>query len=240
MLLYGHRGAMGEAPENTEAAFRYARALYLDGVQLDVRLSSDEELVVIHDETVDRTTNGHGRVANLKASKLANLDARGAFPGWPEPVGVPTLDDAFDASSGIPRIAISIQPDEPKRLRKVCELIIETLERRWIPDRVILLSNSQPALELMARLAPFLARGQAGWFETMDELQNARGLRCKYIAVPLSTGSESLVRTAQNHGISVIGWLANTPAEINTFVTWGVDAIVSDFPSMAKRAIGNR
>src|SRR5688572_2391261 len=104
MLLYGHRGAGGEAPENTEAAFRYARALYLDGVQLDVRLSSDDELVVIHDETVDRTTTSRGRVASMKASKLAGLDARGNFPGWPEPVGVPTLDDAFDSSSGIPRI----------------------------------------------------------------------------------------------------------------------------------------
>jgi glycerophosphoryl diester phosphodiesterase len=240
MLLYGHRGARGEAPENTEAAFRYARALYLDGVQLDVRLSSDEELVVIHDETVDRTTNGHGRVANFKAAKLASLDARADWSVWPESVGVPTLDDAFDACSGIPRIMISIQPDEPKRLRKVCDLIMETLERRWIPDRVVVLSNSQPALEQMARIAPTLSRGQAGWFETLDELQNARGLRCKYIAVPLSTGSESLVRTAQNHGISVIGWLANSPKEILTFATWGVDAIVSDFPSMAKRAIGSR
>ncbi|MGE3270660.1 MAG: glycerophosphodiester phosphodiesterase family protein, partial [Chloroflexota bacterium] len=56
MLLYGHRGAKGEAPENTAAGIRYARALYVDGIQLDVRLSADDELVAIHDETVDRTT----------------------------------------------------------------------------------------------------------------------------------------------------------------------------------------
>jgi glycerophosphoryl diester phosphodiesterase len=237
VLLYGHRGARGEAPENTEAGFRYARALYLDGVQLDVRLSSDDELVVIHDETVDRTTTARGQVSRMKAAKLAGLDARVAFPDWPEAAGVPALDDVLDACSGIQRLIVSIQPDTPKRLRTACELIAETFERRWITDRVLVMSTSEPALELMATIAPFFPRALAGWFKQLDGLEAARRLRCREIAVPPTTGSASLVQAAHDLDLLVVGWLANTAEEVQACARWGVDSIVSDFPTIARRAL---
>jgi len=237
VLLYGHRGARGEAPENTEAGFRYARALYLDGVQLDVRLSTDHELVVIHDETVDRTTTARGSVSRMKAAKLASLDARAAFPDWPEATGIPTLDDALDACSGIQRLIVSIQRDTPKRLRTACELVAETFERRWIADRVLVMSTSEPALELLATIAPFFPRALAGWFEQLEGLKAAHRLGCRQIAVPHTLGSASLVQSAHDLDLAVIGWLANTAEDVHACAAWGVDSIVSDFPTIARRGL---
>ena len=74
-LIYGHRGASGYAPENTLEAFRLAMDMGADGFELDVHLSRDGELIVIHDETVDRTTNGTGRVMDLTLAQLKELDA---------------------------------------------------------------------------------------------------------------------------------------------------------------------
>lgn len=238
MLLYGHRGAKGEAPENTVAGFRYARALYLDGVHLDVRLSADHELVVIHDETVDRTTDSRGQVASMKAAKLATLDARADFPAWTEAAGVPTLSDALDAASGIPHLLISVQPDEPKRLRRTCEKVIELLQDRWILDRVTVLSTSEDALKYIEQRAPFLPRARAGWFDMEVKLDDARRLRCRSIAVPLATCSEALVEGAHERDLTVIGWLGNSAEDVQAFAALRVDAIVTDFPTVAKRALG--
>jgi glycerophosphoryl diester phosphodiesterase len=238
VLLFGHRGAKGEAPENTATGFRYARALYLDGVQFDLRLSSDDQLVVIHDETVDRTTTSRGRVDRLTAAKLASLDARADFPAWPDAAGVPALDDALDAASGISRLAISIQPDEAKRLTRLCERLVERLEERWILDRVTVISTSEDALHLIERQAPFLPRTRAGWYDTEAELDRASQLRCRSIAVPLTTCTPELVAEAHARELQVIGWQGNTAEDVRAFVALGVDGLVTDFPSVAKRALG--
>jgi glycerophosphoryl diester phosphodiesterase len=238
VLVYGHRGAKGEAPENTAAGFRYARTLYLDGVQLDVRLSSDNELVVIHDDTVDRTTNRRGRVSSMTAANLAALDARADFPSWPDVCGVPTLEDALDAASGIPRLAISIQPDEPKRLVRVCQKIVDLLEHRWILDRVMILSTSAEALQQIESLAPFLPRTRAGWFDLETDLDDARRLRCRAIAVPLATCSAVLVEEAHGREMDVLGWQGNTAEDVVAFRQAGVDGLITDYPTVAKRALG--
>ncbi|MGB3329490.1 MAG: glycerophosphodiester phosphodiesterase family protein, partial [Thermomicrobiales bacterium] len=84
ITLVGHRGAAFEAPENTLAGFRHAVDLGLRCVEFDIRLTADDQLAVIHDATVDRTTNGRGRVADHTMADLARLDARAIHDQWPE------------------------------------------------------------------------------------------------------------------------------------------------------------
>src|SRR4051812_45979150 len=189
MILYGHRGACGEAPENTVAGFLYARRLYLEGVTLDVRLAADGVIVVTHDETVDRTTGTRGKVSSLRASKLASLDARGEFPRWPERVGIPTLDDALDACSGIAHLAIEVPPDDPKRLARLCDLLVDTLEERRIPNRVTIRSSEPGVHEAIGHLAPRMVRSFVATFEEPTDLRRAIQLGCQQIDVPLATGT---------------------------------------------------
>ena len=100
MLVYGHRGAAGEAPENTIAGFRHAIERGTRHFELDVQMSKDDKLVVIHDNKVNRTTYCRGNVNQFTASELANMDARRGTPPWPRKRGanIATLDALLDAT----------------------------------------------------------------------------------------------------------------------------------------------
>ncbi len=152
--IIGHRGAKGEAPENTVAGFRHAQSLGLAGVEFDVRMAADGVLVVIHDATVDRTTDGSGDVSALTAAELAELDARGTCPGWPDRVGVPTLADALDVISTFTTIQFEIKPDTPERLETITAGVLREIHERGIERRSIVTSFDPGAIEIVQRLAP--------------------------------------------------------------------------------------
>lgn len=213
MIVFGHRGARGEAPENTLPGFTYARQAGVAAFELDVRLSADDQLVVIHDATVDRTTTATGPVAGFTAAELAALDARAAFPEWPTPAGVPRLADVLDAYAGTMRFAIEIKTDEPGRLERVGGLLAAAIGRYGLLGRVAVSSFDPLALEIVRRLAP---------------------------DVPLGRGSAEIVKEAQANGLRVVGWLGNTPEDLERLLAWGVDGITSDYPSRALAFLGQR
>src|SRR5947207_8894880 len=96
-----HRGGSHLAPENTLAAFRNALTLPIDAIELDVHISRDGHAVVIHDNTVDKCTNGMGNILDLDFAYLRSLNAAANFPGgWPEPQQIPTLREALDRAKG--------------------------------------------------------------------------------------------------------------------------------------------
>ncbi|MGB3598653.1 MAG: glycerophosphodiester phosphodiesterase family protein, partial [Pseudomonas neustonica] len=94
-LIYGHRGARGEAPENTLPSFQKALDTGVTRVELDLHLSADQQLMVIHDPTLKRTTGRRGKVAQHNAADLMQMDARRAIPGWAESCPIPSLDQLF-------------------------------------------------------------------------------------------------------------------------------------------------
>ncbi len=233
IVLYGHRGARGEAPENTLPGFAYARRYGIEAFELDVRLSADGELVVIHDETVDRTTNGTGRVAALTAAQLARLDARAAFPDWPEHAGIPTLDEVLATFRDLPAWQIEIKADAPERLERVCALLARMIGRYGIEERVVVASFDASALRLMRCAAPELPLAYIGRYDSPSYLETALALGCAGACVPHRTSTRELVHQAQARGLAVTGWLGNTPQELELLLDWGVDSITSDYPSVA-------
>ncbi|MBI3974563.1 MAG: glycerophosphodiester phosphodiesterase [Chloroflexi bacterium] len=233
MLVFGHRGARGEAPENTLAGFAYARRLGVAAFELDVRLSADEQLVVIHDTTVDRTTDASGPVSAFTAAELARLDARAGFAGWPAPVGVPRLVDVLDVYAGAVCFAIEVKTDAPERLERVCALLAAAIERYRLLGNVTVTSFDPVALEIMRRLAADVPRAYIGAYDAPAFLETARRLGCAQADVPLARGSAAVVRAAQAHGLRVIGWQGNTRDDLEKLVTWGVDGLTSDYPSRA-------
>jgi glycerophosphoryl diester phosphodiesterase len=238
MLLVGHRGARGEAPENTIAGFAHALAVGVDALELDVRLSADGRLVVIHDETLDRTTNATGPVAALTAAQLAALDARGTCPTWPEPVGVPTLDDVLERFGARTRFAVEIKRDTPERLAGVAAATVDAMRRPGIAARAVVSSFEPEALAIVRRLAPELPRAYIGAYDAPRFLATALELGCAQADVPIATGSAEVVRAAQAHGLRVCGWLGNTSEAVRTLVAWGVDAITTDHPTIARAELG--
>jgi glycerophosphoryl diester phosphodiesterase len=231
MLVFGHRGAKAEAPENTVAGFRYAHSTRLRAVEFDVRLTRDERLVVIHDKTVDRTTDGTGAVAELTWRRIAGLDARGAFTQWPEHCGVPTLRVALEATVDFDELAIEIKADHPRRLGRLIPKLVREIRRQRADARVVLTSFDITALALAREVAPELPRAYIGNWDSPAALTVARLLECRQADVHLSTASPEIVAAAQAAGMRVVGWPCNTESECASLAAWGVDAVTTDVPS---------
>lgn len=242
IVPYGHRGAKGEAPENTLAGFAYARALGLKGIELDVRLSADGQLVVIHDGTVDRTTNGIGRVADLTAEQMRGLDARAEHPDWPAPVGVPTLNEVLEAVAPSRDLAlrIEVKPDEPARLERICAILARLIDEHGIASRVVVSSFDPAALEIMHAAGPGMRRAFITSKDAPGSIRTAARLECSSVDLPTTILTPDAVRDAHDRGLTVMGWHGNSPAEIELLLGCGVEGFITDHPTAALRYLGER
>jgi len=237
VILYGHRGARFEAPENTLTGFRHALRQGIRAFEFDVHLSADDRLVVIHDPTVDRTTDGTGAVADMTVADLARLDARSMFPDWREPASVPTLTEVLDTIAGAEDMEIEIKTDRPDRLQRVAELVLAAIRRYDIAARATVTSFDPVALEAVARLDPKQRLGFIAKFETPDDLATALRVGATHCAIPIKTGCAERVREAHDAGLRVTGWQGNAREDIQTLLAWGVDAITSDYPTLARSVL---
>lgn len=238
MQVIGHRGARFEAPENTVAGFAHAIALGLAAVEFDIRLCRDGELVVIHDATVDRTTDGRGAVSSFTAAELAALDARSGFTDIALPCGVPTFDQVLDvlAPSGL-GMMIEIKTDTPEREERIVRGVLDRLRARNLADRATITSFDPVALEIVVREAPEQRRGYIGAWDGDGFLETALRLGCVQADMHHVSASAAMVRTAHDAGLTVVGWPCNTPEEVALLAGWGVDAVTSDAPTAVRAAL---
>ena len=152
-LIYGHRGASGHAPENTLEAFRLAMDMGADGFELDVHLSKDGQLVVIHDETVDRTTDGTGLVRDLTLEQLKALDASNGMDAY-RGAKIPTLGEVFDLVRDTHHIVnVEIKTDE-WFYEEIEEKCLALAKEKGVEDRVIYSSFNHFTLMKMRALEP--------------------------------------------------------------------------------------
>ena len=138
-LIYAHRGASALAPENTLAAFLLAQRLGADGIELDVMLTADKQLIVIHDDTVDRTTNGHGKVAEMPLAALRELDAGSYFGEAFRGEKLPTLAEVYEALGGKLRINVELK-NYAHPLDALTSHVIRLTEKFHLEDSVLLSS----------------------------------------------------------------------------------------------------
>lgn len=246
--VIGHRGAAGEAPENTLPSFERALAGGASIVELDVRGSADGEVVVIHDATVDRTTNGRGRVSRLALADLKRLDAgyrctRDAGATYPyrgKGIAIPTL---AELCSSLPQIKaiIEIKQSRPAIVKKVIEAV-----RGAGKERDVLLATEEDEImrEIRAELGEpasivtgfcyaevaafmeWLARGRAGSYCPPGQ---AMQLPCDYHGMTLVSAAS--VDAAHRLGIEMFVWTINEPAEMKRLLEMGVDGIITDYPA---------
>ena len=122
-LIYGHRGARAEAPENTLPSFRKALEAGVTRVELDLHLSADQQLVVIHDPTLKRTTGLRGKVAQHTAAELSRIDARFGLPGWKTPCAIPTLAQLLQQCPEIEHYQLEVKSGSERQSRIVLDAI---------------------------------------------------------------------------------------------------------------------
>lgn len=232
-MVFAHRGAAGQAPENTMAAFLLAARQGADGFELDVQLSRDGVPVVIHDERVDRTTDGRGWVRDLTWAELERLDAgswRGAeFAGQ----GVPRLSDVLDLATK-EGLWLNIElKDSVIRYPGLGAECIRLVRERGDPGRTILSTFNRNSLGLCRRLAPEIATGLLYSLPIRAPWQKARQLGAEAVHPERHWVSSRLARKCREWGIKIRPWTVDQPAQIRRLAALGVEAIITNYPERA-------
>lgn len=229
-LTIAHRGASSLAPENTLAAFRKSLELGSDGFELDVQFSKDGKLVVIHDEKVDRTTNGKGLVKDFTLAELKELNAGSWF--GPEFAGekIPALDEVLGEFQGSD-IQINIEIKSGIILYPGIEkAVVSQVRERKRENSVIISSFNHYSLVACRQLNPEIPVGilyMAGLYEPWNY---ARNLGC-YSIHPLFYGLHpEIIRGCQENGLAIYAWTVNEPFYMSALARGGVNAIITDRP----------
>ena len=231
MLIYGHRGARGEAPENTLAGFRRAIEAGAPRVELDLRLSRDRELVVIHDESVNRTTGGRGLVAHKSAAELARLDARRGGPDWPEPQPVPTIARVLEEFPELAHVQLEAKPVDAAHRALMAERLAVLFRDFELYARATVTSFDRELLQAVRATDPRIGLGLVTDRTRPEPLATALALGARLLVLHWKLCTAKRVQAAQAAGLEVSAWTVNEDAEVRRLYALGVDSVVTDHPT---------
>lgn len=229
-LIIGHRGASADAPENTLAAFSLALEQNADGIELDVQLSADGVPIVIHDSTVDRTTNGAGRVSDLTLAELRTLTIEREH-------AIPTLDEVFETLGrrALYNVELKILGIHDGGL---CAAVAQAIDRHNVADRV-----------LASSFSPFVvreARRQLSRAIPVAHIREHRAARLFHNFVRAeadhpghSLVNEALMDWARRRGLRVNVWTVDDAAEADRLIRLGVHGIITNRPGALVRSLAN-
>ena len=228
-----HRGAGKLAPENTLAAMRVGHGFGYRMVEIDVRLSGDGTLVLMHDDTVDRTTNGTGRVGGMTWAELARLDAgffcRDRLPAFAgEPIPSFEAIARWCLANGV-AINVEIKPTPGFEAQTGCAVALD-VRRLWrdVEPKPLLSSFQEEALDAARSVAPELPRALLQDKVTPDWADRLARLECIALDANYRELSAELVADVHARGARVACYTPNDRASVDALVGWGVDCIITD------------
>ena len=237
VAVVGHRGAMGYAPENTLASFRRAAALGAHAFECDVRLTQDGEVVVIHDATVDRVSDGSGRVEHMTLGQLKRLDVGGRF--GPDYAGerIPTLEEALELGRPMGLDVVIEIKGEPEPARSLVEKTVDCIVRQDMVHRCAVISFHHPCLLWARERAGEISTGILFGHGTPDPIGEAKSFAADSIRPHCARINRSLVEQAHAQGLVVHAWTVNDDEVARSLVGAGVDSLGTDYPDQMLRLL---
>ena len=244
--LFGHRGASGEAPENTHVSFQRALAQGVPYLEMDCHASADGEIVIHHDDTLDRTTDAQGPIRARRFAELERIDAGHRFSadgGRSHPfrgrgVRIPRLVDVLRAFPEA-RINLEVKQAEPP----IAEEVVRVIRRERAERRLLLAAEDEAILAKLRALDPgtalgssledvvqFVRAGAEGRLSSFEPRGHALQVPAQALGRPLVT--REFVAMARERGLLVHVWTINEPAEMRRLLELGVDGLMSDFPGL--------
>jgi glycerophosphoryl diester phosphodiesterase len=218
-LTIGHRGLMGVEPENTLRSFVAAEQAGLDVIELDLHLSKDGALVVMHDADVDRTTDGTGPIAEQTLAELRALDAgRGER--------VPVFEEVLDAV----RSPLQAEIKDVQAARALAEV----LHARALVDRVEVSSFHDEAIAEIARLVPGVRTALIGSRYGTDVVERAVAVGAATVCLNIRRLTLEIVELARAKDLRIIGWVVNTQDQLRLVRALGLDGATTDLPEIKR------
>lgn len=237
MKIWAHRGASAAAPENTIEAFELAAQMGADGIELDIQLSADGEVVVLHDETVDRTSSGSGRVCDLTLAQLKALDfscGMAAYAG----ARIPTLREvyaAFAKSGMFFNVEIKCEQGD---YRTLCRKALALEKEAGMAGRILYSSFNWDAMREVRALCPgaetALLYERALWSPQKYALELGAGAVHPSGYTLLVPG---VVRRCHKKGVRVHAWTIDSPFALRQMKRMGVDAVITNRPAFAREIL---
>ena len=239
-IVLAHRGDMAHAPENTLPSFQMAVQKGADGVELDAKLTTDGHVIVIHDPTIDRTTDGSGRVASSTLESIRKLDAGSWFSDAFRGAQVPLLEEVFETVGRKKLINIELtnySTPGDGLVQKVCELI----RRHQVQDQILFSSFFAANLRKASRILPEIPCAllampglRGAWARSFGFMfGNYQALHPH-----ISDADRQQVQRIHRLNRRVHVWTANSHEEVNQLREWNADGIFTDDPQLALLALG--
>ncbi len=236
LVRVAHRGASVECPENTLLAFRRAIAYGMDAFELDVYLTRDDQLVVIHDPILDRTTTGAGRVREHSLAKIQRLDAgQGQY--------APSLAEVFSlVRSTAVRLCVEVKGETEAESLTIAEAIVRSLEQADFLERAIVTSFSQAALLRVKALQPALATmldptPQDGTLTPRQICEQTLRAGANVLSYDFQFVTRAVADECRLTGLALWPWAPNTADEIRSMVQLGVPGLMTDCPDVLNKVL---
>jgi glycerophosphoryl diester phosphodiesterase len=235
LLAIAHRGASGYAPENTLAAFRRAVAQGVTFIETDLHLTRDVHFVAIHDDTVDRTTSGHGPVKELTLAEIRKLDAGAWFAS--EFIGerVPILEEILDFSRKHDVVFyLELKSDG---FWGGEHALISALRDSGEIQRMVIISFDPAILANLRKLEPLLMTGMLSDGHLANPFEQAQEIGARQLVLRGDLLTPNLLQEAHRRDIQVVCWTVNQPAHMRLLASAGVDGLMSDYPDRLLAAL---
>ena len=232
VFVTGHRGFSGAAPENTMAAFRAAIEAGCDMIELDIHLSRDKEVVVIHDDTLERTTTGRGNVADQTFAELRRWDAGAWFAPRFAGERIPALAEVLALARNKILVNIELKKGEnfPYTMAELADLALREVEKAGMGGQVLFSSFDPAAIDRIREKNPALPVALIKDKPWMRPEEAGGGKSYPTLNCRATVLNEDNIRRAHKEGIRVHVWTLNTPEEMSRFIALGVDGIITNHP----------
>lgn len=230
MKVFAHRGSSGTAPENTIAAFREAAALPIYGVEFDVHMTKDGELVVIHDERIDRTTNGSGFVKDLTLKELRQFDAGSWFSADFTGQLIPTLEEVLEVfNQRHHQLNIELKSDIFPYIG-MGDKVVALVEKMGMEDRVIISSFDHESIRAIKTKTPTIETGALFGEVLVDSYEYGKKIPADALHMSLPAALRPAAAEAMNKGAVVRVWTVNEIIYVDMLLQTDVEAIFTDYP----------
>ncbi|MGY8923029.1 MAG: glycerophosphodiester phosphodiesterase [Flavobacteriales bacterium] len=221
-LVIGHRGARGHLAENTLPSIAKAIELGVDGIEIDIFKCASGELVVFHDQTLEKLTNSKGYIEQLTLDSIRKIDVLNGFT-------IPTLEEVLDLING--RVFLNIELKGTQTALLTNEIILSYFERKeWDLSKILISSFNWEELEIFYSVNSEVSIAILTEDDPLDAIPIAKQLNAVAINpeyVSLNTGNIDRIK---KEGLKIFTWTVNDPQEIKDVITLGVDGIITDFP----------
>jgi glycerophosphoryl diester phosphodiesterase len=241
-----HRGGSLLAPENTLAAFRNALTLATDAIELDVQMSHDGQLIVFHDNTLERLTNGEGNILDCDFEYLRSLNASAHFKGgWPVEQQIPTLREVLELARARKQVYIEIKTSERDgvlgRYPNIARAVVKEVQALGMARQIVVISFDWPMLLAVKSLEPLIQTGaivsKEAWSPTGEQtlevlLEHMKTFACSWISFDYKLFTADMPTIIHKSGLKLNLWTVNTLVDMQRFSNAQVDSLTSDRPDL--------